>query len=124
MTAYEMRISDWSSDVCSSDLPLVNGWALYTGSKAKRDRPPSRWSKHGELPAQHSRAGLRGSDRATRSIGNLVIAASRTRSRRDRQFSLLMTPLSCDFTVSRPPPPPLSHPAPNTVVSGKQWTDR
>src|SRR3546814_16649045 len=21
MTAYEMRISDWSSDVCSSDLP-------------------------------------------------------------------------------------------------------
>src|SRR3546814_2970630 len=23
-TAYEMRISDWSSDVCSSDLPLGN----------------------------------------------------------------------------------------------------
>src|SRR3546814_19148858 len=22
-TAYEMRISDWSSDVCSSDLPVV-----------------------------------------------------------------------------------------------------
>src|SRR3546814_6588671 len=22
MTAYEMRISDWSSDVCSSDLPM------------------------------------------------------------------------------------------------------
>src|SRR3546814_2319367 len=22
-TAYEMRISDWSSDVCSSDLPCV-----------------------------------------------------------------------------------------------------
>src|SRR3546814_18601788 len=22
-TAYEMRISDWSSDVCSSDLPIV-----------------------------------------------------------------------------------------------------
>src|SRR3546814_7874943 len=32
-TAYEMRISDWSSDVCSSDLTLVGGiavllWAL------------------------------------------------------------------------------------------------
>src|SRR3546814_8988886 len=26
-TAYEMRISDWSSDVCSSDLPL-NSMAL------------------------------------------------------------------------------------------------
>src|SRR3546814_4708320 len=24
-TAYEMRISDWSSDVCSSDLKLPNG---------------------------------------------------------------------------------------------------
>src|SRR3546814_16864415 len=24
-TAYEMRISDWSSDVCSSDLPLGTG---------------------------------------------------------------------------------------------------
>src|SRR3546814_16031669 len=24
-TAYEMRISDWSSDVCSSDLTLVSG---------------------------------------------------------------------------------------------------
>src|SRR3546814_8759337 len=30
-TAYEMRISDWSSDVCSSDLPgrtIVGGVAL------------------------------------------------------------------------------------------------
>src|SRR3546814_1075178 len=24
-TAYEMRISDWSSDVCSSDLPRAGG---------------------------------------------------------------------------------------------------
>src|SRR3546814_8660922 len=24
-TAYEMRISDWSSDVCSSDLPISAG---------------------------------------------------------------------------------------------------
>src|SRR3546814_5721791 len=23
-TAYEMRISDWSSDVCSSDLPVIH----------------------------------------------------------------------------------------------------
>src|SRR3546814_2196763 len=28
-TAYEMRISDWSSDVCSSDLPLVDIAAPY-----------------------------------------------------------------------------------------------
>src|SRR3546814_1874802 len=28
-TAYEMRISDWSSDVCSSDLPAPLGQPLY-----------------------------------------------------------------------------------------------
>src|SRR3546814_3342880 len=27
-TAYEMRISDWSSDVCSSDLPTPGGLEL------------------------------------------------------------------------------------------------
>src|SRR3546814_2706398 len=28
-TAYEMRISDWSSDVCSSDLIGVSAYGLY-----------------------------------------------------------------------------------------------
>src|SRR3546814_5724280 len=28
-TAYEMRISDWSSDVCSSDLRCVEAAAAY-----------------------------------------------------------------------------------------------
>src|SRR3546814_5863400 len=27
-TAYEMRISDWSSDVCSSDLAIFHKWEL------------------------------------------------------------------------------------------------
>src|SRR3546814_4004427 len=46
-TAYEMRISDWSSDVCSSDLvdllftdivmPDMNGRAL--ADKARESRP-------------------------------------------------------------------------------------
>src|SRR3546814_1111088 len=27
-TAYEMRISDWSSDVCSSDLPVRGTWRI------------------------------------------------------------------------------------------------
>src|SRR3546814_2137357 len=32
-TAYEMRISDWSSDVCSSDLdlPRLCGYPLFSG---------------------------------------------------------------------------------------------
>src|SRR3546814_7355281 len=35
-TAYEMRISDWSSDVCSSDLLLVGEAKI--GDKAKGER--------------------------------------------------------------------------------------
>src|SRR3546814_13965664 len=31
MTAYEMRISDWSSDVCSSDLGLRLVFSVCTG---------------------------------------------------------------------------------------------
>src|SRR3546814_9094512 len=34
-TAYEMRISDWSSDVCSSDLQ-----GSFTGSSPRRMRKP------------------------------------------------------------------------------------
>src|SRR3546814_16369718 len=30
-TAYDMRISDWSSDVCSSDLLLMHGDAAFAG---------------------------------------------------------------------------------------------
>src|SRR3546814_5153622 len=38
-TAYEMRISDWSSDVCSSDLHPAAGGA--PGRHAAPDRPPA-----------------------------------------------------------------------------------
>src|SRR3546814_7019922 len=50
-TAYEMRISDWSSDVCSSDLPLrhraarprrdADGEPDMSGGKAKLVQTPS-----------------------------------------------------------------------------------
>src|SRR3546814_1861325 len=42
-TAYEMRISDWSSDVCSSDLPKTA--EEYIGSYIQ-DRFSFHWSKH------------------------------------------------------------------------------
>src|SRR3546814_20460475 len=45
-TAYEMRISDWSSDVCSSDLSVVGASAItcFTSSgstvrRVARERP-------------------------------------------------------------------------------------
>src|SRR3546814_18898175 len=43
-TAYEMRISDWSSDVCSSDLPARFGGATLPDLAAidMRADPPAR----------------------------------------------------------------------------------
>src|SRR3546814_7789899 len=43
-TAYEMRISDWSSDVCSSDLRVFSP----RGENAEwdfRDQPPEFWDQ-------------------------------------------------------------------------------
>src|SRR3546814_16416081 len=47
-TAYELRISDWSSDVCSSDLdgccrgnPLASAHLLRT--PGRRARPSGKW---------------------------------------------------------------------------------
>src|SRR3546814_7116526 len=38
-TAYEMRISDWSSDVCSSDLIGFRFYCVETGRKTRRGVP-------------------------------------------------------------------------------------
>src|SRR3546814_4290612 len=49
-TAYEMRISDWSSDVCSSDLGALCGesfwhWALGADGGHGHAQPPFRSSR-------------------------------------------------------------------------------
>src|SRR3546814_6726247 len=40
-TAYELRISDWSSDVCSSDLHA--GWRPFGNGTILQDRWPVSW---------------------------------------------------------------------------------
>src|SRR3546814_6626896 len=68
-TAYEMRISDWSSDVCSSDL-----LAELTGQGAERGRQPAGASQ------QHlTRGGIR------RCVGHVLHRAVETVQRRDRK---------------------------------------
>src|SRR3546814_4099391 len=39
-TAYEMRISDWSSDVCSSDLHVATGAGLGLSDIARKSSEP------------------------------------------------------------------------------------
>src|SRR3546814_10271641 len=47
-TAYEMRISDWSSDVCSSDLPAVDraqAWPeMVVARKSGRTQAANRYA--------------------------------------------------------------------------------
>src|SRR3546814_7304696 len=49
-TAYEMRISDWSSDVCSSDLQTVRG----TDRSVQDGGPASRLAAASGSPAMHA----------------------------------------------------------------------
>src|SRR3546814_8707233 len=56
-TAYEMRISDWSSDVCSSDLSRKHGRHRFPGLRAPLDFARDQMTDHfgiglaGENPA-------------------------------------------------------------------------
>src|SRR3546814_19694795 len=62
-TAYEMRISDWSSDVCSSDLPFARPVTI-SGGYAYTDQ---------------SRNSMRRDFRFTPELGSLGLAASQER---------------------------------------------
>src|SRR3546814_7962212 len=66
-TAYEMRISDWSSDVCSSDLRGRAGGPPRAPlhDDADRDRPP--------LPLDHDSRGGAG---AAAAAGDRGVAAA------------------------------------------------
>src|SRR3546814_19705378 len=55
MTAYEMRISDWSSDVCSSDLDDDQSVAAPPGVAERHDRSRDRTPGR---PLDQKRVGL------------------------------------------------------------------
>src|SRR3546814_5858123 len=54
-TAYEVRISDWSSDVCSSDLRNGRGRRVGTHPRLLRTPPPGSTAS-GPSPARRSAA--------------------------------------------------------------------
>src|SRR3546814_8489463 len=49
-TAYEMRISDWSLDVCSSDLKPASRWWLHIGRHFDMPLPGRRGGQHRQQP--------------------------------------------------------------------------
>src|SRR3546814_14639787 len=76
-TAYEMRISDWSSDVCSSDLRLCKVRILLVGAPAYferhgRPRHPRDLAEHRALQYAYSRSGTSWRDRKSVEKGKRV----------------------------------------------------
>src|SRR3546814_10586770 len=70
-TAYEMRISDWSSDVCSSDLEEKHGAAQPSKTLAEwKPEDPNFWEQSGERIARRN---------LTISIPALLLARSEER---------------------------------------------
>src|SRR3546814_1400772 len=69
-TSYEMRISDWSSDVCSSDLHVLH-FALYGFDRGRAALLENR--QHGlQVGAGRERlAQLADDQRAVRSLGQI-----------------------------------------------------
>src|SRR3546814_4713109 len=55
-TAYEMRISDWSSDVCSSDLDGSIDWRQEAGAGCFRASVPSVMTARNTVFASYSPA--------------------------------------------------------------------
>src|SRR3546814_5633696 len=74
-TAYEMRISDWSSDVCSSDLLLRQD--LLVGLQAERLLVLRRYA----LVDQHRLTG----QRIGRAVGDIVVGAVGDERHQDQQ---------------------------------------
>src|SRR3546814_16377025 len=83
-TAYEMRISDWSSDVCSSDLPPA--WrGVRLGVRERWSRAES--ARRGPVYLQRHRPDPECGDRGIRfgvCPGNLRTAPSRQGSSQTR----------------------------------------
>src|SRR3546814_3380204 len=53
-TAYEMRISDWSSDVCSSDLGILDPEALVLDFTPLKTHDTQGWPTFIDWPAYDS----------------------------------------------------------------------
>src|SRR3546814_5092099 len=62
--AYEMRISDWSSDVCSSDLPRATVPRCHRAIDDRRGHRSRLGTRQPRRRARRARGGVVGSARA------------------------------------------------------------
>src|SRR3546814_2433061 len=77
-TAYEMRISDWSSDVCSSDLILTIHPTSIQPEPARRPRAAGHDDEHHRQGRPHPRH-LRPARSEERRVGKECVSTCRSR---------------------------------------------
>src|SRR3546814_1530461 len=78
-TAYEMRISDWSSDVCSSDLRRQSGTRRAASRDGRRHRAPPRIGRDSDGRSVHRLLGISqpvARRHAANAVGGLVALAA------------------------------------------------
>src|SRR3546814_9209782 len=75
-TAYEMRISDWSSDVCSSDLEAEAEQPGDREPALRRGLPPPRHRQHREAVGDRREQQHRGVERDQRQLEQLARAGA------------------------------------------------
>src|SRR3546814_6741315 len=78
-TAYEMRISDWSSDVCSSDLSIAMGRRLVVARVCRRGEPQLNARSAAWLAVDRNIAGMivrKTLDRGEAQLGSQIGRAS------------------------------------------------
>src|SRR3546814_1482471 len=76
-TAYEMRISDWSSDVCSSDLQQTRLEGLLVSSGGSRNSPLDRLRTGPKVASSRSMSLTLMRLQAVRELGIRLPAATR-----------------------------------------------
>src|SRR3546814_1464231 len=97
-TAYEMRISDWSSDVCSSDLVTGTGFEQPLPSPRLRSRHPGRQLLGGLGAAARPRDAAAGGRRRMRGGGDRRIAINRI-GRSEEHTSELQSLMRISYAV-------------------------
>src|SRR3546814_2205347 len=126
-TAYEMRISDWSSDVCSSDLRYVDefvrwacaqlgkddrytalsgagGLMITAGDDPERVVADSAWRRH-QMPAYH----LVAPDRSGISLVNIGVGPSNAKTITDHLAGVRPAARSEEATSEIPSQIPISY---------------
>src|SRR3546814_14561574 len=80
-TAYEMRISDWSSDVCSSDLRRCGKGVGDAGECAAADPLYRRWRHQQRSRSEQAAARTGRTDRRSeeRRVGKECVSTCRSR---------------------------------------------